>query len=122
MRESRRDGRPWDRVSPARDWGALPGWLRTSLRPFRPPQGPARCGLEPVGLPVQSPRPFLRPPPLPPLAATGTKRSSRIAVLVRPPLPTARGGSCGASSILAGSDPAAPPEASIPLPQGSLPA
>lgn len=41
--------------------------------------------------------PFLRPPPLPPLAAAVTKRSSRTAVLVRPPLPTARGGSRGLS-------------------------
>lgn len=72
------------------------------------PQGRARCGLEPpespflasktVDRPILSPRP-LSAPSSPPLAAAVTKRSSRIAVLVRPPLPTARGGSRGASSL-----------------------
>lgn len=41
--------------------------------------------------------PFLGPPLLPPLSAAVTKLSSRTAVLVRPPLPTARGGSHGSS-------------------------
>ena len=44
--------------------------------------------------------PFLRLHPLPPLAAAVTKRSSRTAVSVRPPLPTARGGSRDSSRHL----------------------
>ncbi|CAM9909023.1 unnamed protein product [Rangifer tarandus platyrhynchus] len=44
--------------------------------------------------------PFRRLPPLPPLAAAVTKRSYRTAVSVRPPLPTARGGSRDSSRHL----------------------
>lgn len=68
-----------------------------------PAQGRVRCGPEPLNVPFRPEIPstapscprgsLLRHPPLPPLSAAVTKRSSRTAVLVRPPLPTARGGS-----------------------------
>lgn len=68
-----------------------------------PAQGRVRCGPEPLNVPFRPEIPstapscprgsLLRHPPLPPLFAAVTKRSSRTAVLVRPPLPTARGGS-----------------------------
>lgn len=68
-----------------------------------PAQGRVRCGPEALNVPFRPEIPstapscprgsLLRHPPLPPLSAAVTKRSSRTAVLVRPPLPTARGGS-----------------------------
>lgn len=69
---------------------AVPGAPRSSLSvPF----GPGSWSATP-----SCPRgPFLNPPLLPPLSAAVTKLSSQTAVLVRPPLPTARGGSHGAS-------------------------
>lgn len=82
-------------TSPGLECAQRPGRdleLRAPCSPERPfPTG------EPADRPVPVPGPSLRPPPLPPLAAAVTKRSSPTAVLVRPPLPTARGGNGGAS-------------------------
>lgn len=88
-----------------------------------------RCCLEPLSVPFHPGSwsaslsflrgPFLRPPPL---SASVTKRSSRTAVLVRPPLPIARGGSRGASQhprwlVSRGSTGSSGPN--LPTPEGS---
>lgn len=97
--DAQRPGCHQPRTGVAAEAGPRP---RISI-PSSPARGRVRCGLEPLHVPFRPeipstapswPRgPFLRHPPLPPLSAAVTKRSSRTAVLVRPPLPTARGGS-----------------------------
>ena len=100
---------PEDAVSPSGlDWSAHTDLAGTwNLSPFLSHTGPSqlqcvahRAPFSDLGSgrpPRPSPWLFLRPPPLPPLAAAVTGRSSRTAVLVRPPLPTARGGNRGES-------------------------
>lgn len=97
--DAQRPGCHQPRTGVAAEAGPRP---RISI-PSSPARGRVRCGPEPLHVPFRPeipstapswPRgPFLRHPPLPPLSAAVTKHSSRTAVLVRPPLPTARGGS-----------------------------